>query len=111
MGKKLYVGNLPFSVTDQALQKIFSEIGTVESVRIITDRDTGRAKGFAFVEMAKDEDGAAAISTLNGKEYDGRVLTVAEARPQASPGGGGSRGRQGGSRRGGDGSFGGRKRW
>jgi len=111
MGKKLYVGNLPFSVTEQALQQIFAQAGSVESVRIITDRDTGRAKGFAFVEMVSDQDAATAISTLNGKEYEGRALTVAEARPQASQGEGGSRGHQGARRSGGGSGSGGRKRW
>jgi len=116
MGKKIYVGNLPFSVTEETLRQMFAQVGTVENIRIITDRDTGRAKGFAFVEMVKDEDAATAINTLNGKEYEGRALTVAEARPQASQGGGGGgfRGRQGGGgdRRSGDGgSGGGRKRW
>jgi RNA recognition motif-containing protein len=104
MGKKLYVGNLPFSVTDEALQQIFSQIGTVESVTIITDRNTGRTKGFAFVEMVNEEDAAAAISKFNGTDYQGRALTVAEARPQApresrgfQGGHGGKRGNSGGS--------------
>lgn len=86
MGKKLYIGNLPFTVTNQQLQEMFSEIGTVKSVKIITDRDTGRARGFAFVEMENHQEAINAINTLNGREYDGRVLTVAEARPQNSQG-------------------------
>ena len=114
MGKKLYVGNLPFSVTDEALQQIFSQAGAVESVRIITDRDTGRAKGFGFVEMVNEQDAATAISKFNGTDYEGRALTVSEARPQTprEGGGGGFRsGGQGARRSGNDGGFSGRKRW
>jgi RNA recognition motif-containing protein len=110
MGKKLYVGNLPFSVTDEALQQIFSQVGAVESVRIITDRDTGRAKGFGFVEMVNEQDAAAAISKFNGTDYEGRALTVSEARPQTPREGGGFRSGQG-SKRSGNGGFSGRKRW
>jgi len=83
MGKKLYVGNLPYSVTDESLTAKFEECGTVDSVKIITDRDTGRSKGFGFVEMSNDEEAQAAIEKLNGVEVDGRALNVNEARPQA----------------------------
>ncbi len=92
MGKKLYVGNLPFSATDQSLGDAFSQCGTVESAKIITDRDTGRSKGFGFVEMSSDAEASAAISRLNGADYDGRTLTVNEAKPMApreNRGGGG----------------------
>ena len=81
MGKKLYVGNLSFSTTEQSLQEKFAEFGDVESAKIITDRDTGRSKGFGFVEMATDEAAESAISSLNGTEFEGRTLTVNEARP------------------------------
>lgn len=79
--KKLYVGNLSYNVTDDQLAEIFSEFGTVESAKVITDRDSGRSKGFGFVEL--DDDGAkAAMAELDGKEIDGRALKVSEARPQ-----------------------------
>ena len=82
MAKNLFVGSLPWSVNDEQLAQIFAEAGTVESARVITERDSGRSKGFGFVEMA-DEDGAKkAIETLNGKEIDGRAITVNEARPR-----------------------------
>jgi RNA recognition motif-containing protein len=84
MGKKLYVGNLPFSVTDQDLNSIFGEIGAVTSARVITDRDTGRSKGFGFVEMTNDEDAAKAISKFDGGELEGRQIRVNEARPMES---------------------------
>lgn len=97
MGKKLYVGNLPFSATTEALLHIFAQAGKVESAKIITDRDSGRSKGFGFVEMGTDQEAADAISKFNGADYDGRPMTVAEARPQAPrEGGGGSAGRSGG---------------
>ena len=83
MGKKLYVGNLPFSTTDEALHEIFSQAGNVQSAKIITDRDTGRSKGFGFVEMSSDQEATDAIQKFNGAEYDGRNMTVAEARPMA----------------------------
>jgi cold-inducible RNA-binding protein len=95
MGKKLYVGNLAFSVTDQDLQTTFSAFGTVESSKVITDRDTGRSKGFGFVEMSSDSEAQEAIAKLNGTEQNGRALTVNEAKPQAPRdnrgGGGGGR--------------------
>lgn len=83
MGKKLYVGNLPYSVNEQSLTDLFSSCGTVESAKLITDRDTGRSKGFGFVEMATDDQASAAIEKFNGKDHDGRALTVNEAKPMA----------------------------
>lgn len=82
MAKNLFVGSLPWSVNDEQLAQIFAEAGTVESARVITERDTGRSKGFGFVEMATDEDAKKAIDTLNGKEFEGRAITVNEARPR-----------------------------
>jgi RNA recognition motif-containing protein len=83
MGRKLYVGNLPFSVTENTLQSTFSQHGTVESVNLITDRDTGQSKGFGFIEMRTDGEANAAISELNGTELEGRPIKVNEAKPQA----------------------------
>ncbi len=106
MGRKLYVGNLPYTVTEENLSAKFAEYGTVESAKLITDRDTGRSKGFGFVEMATDAEAQAAIDRLNGTDYDGRPMTVNEAKPQQRrPGGGGGGG--GGGRRGGGGGYGG----
>ena len=106
MGRKLYVGNLPYSATESALGAKFGEHGKVESVKLITDRDTGRSKGFGFVEMSSDAEAQAAISALNGVDYEGRPLKVNEAKPQEKrPGGGGG---GGGGRRGG---FGRGQRW
>jgi len=105
MAKKLYVGNLPYSATEDSLMNKFSQFGTVDSVRIITDRDTGRSKGFGFVEMSSDDDASRAVNEMNGKEFEGRTLTVNEARPQeprAPRSGGFGGGRSGGGR-----SFGG----
>ena len=82
MGRKLYVGNLSYAVTQQALQTTFSQHGTVESVNLIADRDTGRSKGFGFVEMRTDSEASAAISALNGTDLDGRPMKVNEANPQ-----------------------------
>lgn len=97
MGKKLYVGNLAFSVSDQDLQSQFAQFGTVESARVITDRDSGRSKGFGFVELSSDAEATNAIESLNGKDWNGRPLTVNEAKPQAPrEGGGGGRGGFGG---------------
>ena len=101
MGKKLYVGNLPFNANDDSLSEIFAQAGTVQSAKIIMDRDTGRSKGFGFVEMSTDQEAADAIQKFNGADYGGRSMTVAEARPQRddrgfggpSRGGGGGRGR------------------
>ncbi len=83
MGNKLYVGNLPYSVTNESLADEFSKFGTVDSVKIITDRDTGRSKGFGFVEMSSDSEAQEAIEKLNGAELEGRQITVNEAKPQA----------------------------
>ena len=95
MNKKIYVGGLPFAVTEDKLNEIFSVHGTVDSARVITDRFTGRSRGFGFVEMADESEAQAAIDSLNGTELDGRTLTVNEARPQEkrSEGGGGGRDR------------------
>ncbi len=109
MGKKLYVGNLSYSATESSINDLFSQIGTVDSVRLITDRDSGRSKGFGFVEMSTDEEAEKAIAELNGKELDGRALTVNEARPQEPRSGGGGFGGGGGGR-GGFGGGGGRDR-
>jgi cold-inducible RNA-binding protein len=92
MGKKLYVGNLAFSMTDSTLEQAFAPFGTVESAKIIMDRDSGRSKGFGFVEMSSDQEAAKAIEAMNGKEVDGRALTVNEAKPMAPREGGGGRG-------------------
>src|SRR5436190_15139895 len=104
MGKKLYVGNLAYSVDSSELEQMFGAHGTVVSAQIISDRDTGRSKGFGFVEMSSDEEAQAAIAALNGKEQGGRALTVNEARPREERGGGGG----GGGGRGGYGGGGGR---
>ena len=93
MGRKLYVGNLPYSATEESLQSAFAAHGTVESVKVITDRDTGCSKGFGFIEMGSDAEANAAISALNGTDMDGRPLTVNEARPQVKRSGGGYGGR------------------
>jgi RNA recognition motif-containing protein len=89
MGRKLYVGNLPFSVTEQMLETTFSAHGTVESVKLITNRDTGQSKGFGFVEMGSDAEAKAAIAELNGADLGGRAMNVNEARPQVKKSGGG----------------------
>jgi RNA recognition motif-containing protein len=96
MSSKLYVGNLPFSTTEEALTEAFSALGTVDSVKIITDRDTGRSKGFAFVEMSDEEGAQKAIEALNGSDFGGRSLKISEARPQEPRSGGGGRGFGGG---------------
>lgn len=104
MGKKLYVGNLSYSVTSATLEQLFAEFGQVRSAEVIQDRDTGRSKGFGFVEMADDNSANEAIRALNEKEHDGRPLTVNEAKPRTErPGGGGGGGGRGGSRGGGGG--------
>jgi cold-inducible RNA-binding protein len=95
MSKKLYIGNLPYSVTETALREMFTPVGVVDSVSIITDRDTGRPKGFAFVEMSDDDAAKQAISQINGKTLDNRLITVAEARPQEQRFGTGGRFRSG----------------
>jgi RNA recognition motif-containing protein len=108
MAKKLYVGNLAFQTTSQDLQDLFAQAGTVESAQVIEDRDTGRSKGFGFVEMASDDEAAAAIEQFNGKDLAGRTLTVNEARPRENRSGGGGRGFGGGGNRGGYGGGGNR---
>jgi RNA recognition motif-containing protein len=112
MGKKLYVGNLAYAITDSDLQRLFEPHGTVQSAQVIIDRDTGRSKGFGFVEMGSDAEAQAAITALNGSEVEGRNLTVNEARPKTEGGGGrggfGGRGGGGGGR-GGYGGGGGRR--
>jgi len=98
VGKKLYVGNLGYGVTDAELSALFEAHGTVESAQVIMDRDTGRSKGFGFVEMKNDQEAQAAIAALDGKESGGRTLTVNEARPKTEGGRGGGRGGYGGGR-------------
>ncbi len=96
MSTKLYVGNLSFDTTTQDLEAMFGKIGTVESTNIIEDRDTGRSRGFGFVEMSSKEEAQNAISELNGKDMDGRALTVNEAKPREDRGGSGGGGGRGG---------------
>lgn len=103
MGKKLYVGNLPFSATEQILTDTFAQCGTVETVKIITDRDTGRSKGFGFVEMSTEAEAQNAISKFNGADYEGRAMTVNEAKPMAPRENRGGGGFGGGGRGGGGG--------
>ncbi|KYG65566.1 RNA-binding protein [Bdellovibrio bacteriovorus] len=99
MGKKLYVGNLSFNVDSNQLTDAFSEFGTVDSANVITDRDTGRSKGFAFVEMSTDGEAQTVIQKLNGMDLSGRAMNISEAKPQAPrEGGGGYRGGSGGRR-------------
>ncbi|HEX8524622.1 MAG TPA: RNA-binding protein [Tepidisphaeraceae bacterium] len=112
MGSKLYVGNLSYNTNGSDLEQLFSQHGTVQSAEIIADRDTGRSKGFGFVQMGSDEEAQAAIAALNGQEHDGRNLTVNEAkpredRPRGGGGGGGGRGGYGGGGGGGGGRRGG----
>ena len=116
MGRKLYVGNLPYSATEQSLREAFSASGTVDSVSVITDRDTGQSKGFAFIEMSTDQEAQAATEAMNGKTLDGRQIKVNEAKPKGSGGGGGGGrggygGGGGGGGRGGYGGGGGGGRW
>ena len=92
MGKKLYVGNLPYAATEQSLTDKFAAFGTVESAKVITDRDTGQSKGFGFIEMGSDSEAQAAIDSLNGTDYDGRPMKVNEAKPQEKRSGGGGGG-------------------
>ncbi|MDQ3135022.1 MAG: RNA-binding protein, partial [Acidobacteriota bacterium] len=89
---KLYVGNLSFQTSSEDLQELFGQVGTVTSASVVEDRETGRSRGFGFVEMSSKEEGEAAISQFNGKEFSGRSLTVNEARPREDRGGGGGRG-------------------
>jgi cold-inducible RNA-binding protein len=109
MGRKLYAGNLPYSATEETLTEKFSECGRVESARVITDRDTGRSKGFAFIEMSTDAEAQAAIEKFNGADFDGRPMKVNEAKPQERRPGG--RGGYGGGGGGGGGYGGGGNRW
>jgi len=95
MGKNLYVGNLSYDVTDASLEQLFSAHGTVDSAKVIMDRDTGRSKGFGFVEMSNDDEAQSAISALDGTECDGRNIKVNEAKPRENRGGGGGGGRGG----------------
>jgi RNA recognition motif-containing protein len=108
VGKKLYVGNLSYNTADSDLQQLFAACGSVSSAQVIMDRETGRSKGFGFVEMDSDEEANAAIAQLNGKEVDGRTLTVNEARPKTE-GGGRGRGGFGGGGGGYGGGGGGRR--
>lgn len=111
MGSKLYVGNLSYKMTSSDLEQLFASHGTVQSAEVIADRETGRSKGFGFVQMGSDEEAQAAIAALNGQENDGRALTVNEARPREDrPRGGGGGGGYGGGGRGGGGGGGGRGR-
>ena len=105
MSMKLYVGNLSFQTSSEDLQQLFSQAGTVESASVVEDRETGRSRGFGFVEMSTNEEGQAAIQQFNGKDFNGRNLTVNEARPREDRGG--SRGGGGGGGRGGFGGGGG----
>ncbi len=98
MGKKLYVGNLTYGVTDSTLSQLFEPHGAVQSAQVIMDRDTGRSKGFGFVEMGSDQEAQAAIAALNGQQVEGRSLTVNEAKPRPERGGSGGRGGYGGRR-------------
>jgi cold-inducible RNA-binding protein len=107
MGNRLYVGNLGYDISDTELEQLFAAHGTVRSAQVIADRDTGRSKGFGFVEMGSDQEAQAAIAALNGKEVAGRPLTVNEARPREDRGGGGGGSRGGGGGRGGYGGGGG----
>ena len=107
MSMKLYVGNLNFKTTGEDLQELFGQVGTVESASVVMDRDTGRSRGFGFVEMATKEEGEAAIAQFNGKEFNGRNLSVNEARPREDRGGGGGGGRGGYGGGGGGGGRGG----
>jgi RNA recognition motif-containing protein len=104
---KLYVGNLSFNTSSEDLRELFAAAGTVESASVVEDRDTGRSRGFGFVEMATREEGEAAIQQFNGKEVGGRALNVNEARPREDRGGGGGRGGFGGGGGGGRGGYGG----
>jgi RNA recognition motif-containing protein len=111
LGKKLYVGNLTYGVKDSDLDALFAQFGTVQSAQIIVDRDTNRSKGFGFVEMGSEAEAQAAIDALNGRDYDGRNLTVNEAKPREprGTGGYGGGGRSGGGGRGGYGGGGGNR--
>jgi RNA recognition motif-containing protein len=112
MGKRLYVGNLSYNTTEISLRDAFGQVGTVADAKIVMDRDTGRPRGFGFVEMGTDEEAQNAIQQLNGRELDGRAINVNEAPERSGGGGGGGRGGGGGGRGGGGGGGGGgRGRW
>lgn len=111
MSMKLYVGNLSFNTGNGELEQLFSTIGTVESATVVEDRETGRSRGFGFVEMANNEDGNRAIEELDGKDFDGRQIKVNEAKPREDRGGFNGGGGRGGNRGGGGGYGGGRNRW
>lgn len=106
MGSKLYVGNLSYNTTSSDLEQLFAQHGTVQSAEVISDRETGRSKGFGFVQMGSDAEAQAAIAALNGQQHDGRALTVNEAKPREERSGGFGGG-GGGGRRGGGGGYGG----
>lgn len=108
MAKNIYVGNLSYSTSEPEIEQMFAEFGPIDSVKIVTDRQTGRSKGFGFVEMTNEEDADKAIAELNGKDIGGRALTVNEARPRENRGGGGGGGGRGGY---GGGGGGGGGRW
>ncbi len=107
MSKKLYVGNLTYAVTSDDLQQMFEQYGSVRSAQVMIDRETGRSRGFGFVEMSNDAEAEAAISNLDGTDNNGRRLTVNEAKPRVSGGGGGGGGGRGGYGGGGGGGYGG----
>ena len=109
--KNIFVGNLSFGATEDAIRAAFEQYGTVDRVNVVTDRDTGRARGFAFVEMHNDAEGDSAINGLNGRELDGRALNVNEARPKEDRGGGGGGYRGGGGGGNSRGGGGGNRRW
>jgi cold-inducible RNA-binding protein len=112
MGRRLYVGNLSYNTTEDGLRDAFGQFGTVTDVKVVTDRETGRPRGFAFVEMGTDQEAQEAITQLNGRELDGRALNVNEAQERSGGGGGGRGGGGGGrGRGGGGGGGGGRGRW
>jgi RNA recognition motif-containing protein len=108
MGRRLYVGNLSYNTTELQLRDIFAQVGTVADAKVVTDRETGRPRGFAFVEMSTDQEAQQAIQQLSGREVDGRTLNVSEAQERSGGGGGGRRGFGGG---GGGSRGGGRDRW
>jgi RNA recognition motif-containing protein len=108
MGRRLYVGNLSYNTTELTLRDTFGQVGTVVDAKVVMDRETGRPRGFAFVEMSSDQEAQAAIQQLSGRELDGRAINVNEAQERSGGGGGGGRGGGGGGRGGGGG---GRGRW
>ena len=110
MAKRLYVGNLAYSVTEADLREVFTEAGNVADVKVVLDRESGRPRGFAFVEMSTDDEAAKAMETLNGREIQGRAISVSEARERSGGGGGGGGGGRGGGRGGFGGGGGGRER-